>query len=275
MEPQHAPRLCSENFAMDRQEDVALGALASPSPCSHTRKCVLWEQRALGLDSLVLWTQPSLVLDWDGREPVLPGSALQVLGVGVHLSLEEGRALSRVRAQLHLASPAQPSSLPPALCFLLLCPGFLWWAPLPHPISPHPFSNLLFPGLTWECCSQGQPPAPECHKPLQPLLQHDPSLGPWALLSLASCLPLPPLLPFSLLLLPSSCLPSSTSHLPDSEHPPPHLSSPASHSAVSCCPPPLTFALFWIPPPPAQRHLYTCRRQKLLDSTWEEAQDLD
>ena len=79
-----------------------------------------------------------------------------------------------------MASPARPSSLPPVLCFLLLCPGFLWGAPLPHPISPHPFSNLFFSGLTWECCSRGHPPAPGCRKPApQPLLQHDPSPGLW------------------------------------------------------------------------------------------------
>ena len=81
-EHQHATRPCAKNFTIDRQEGVALGALASPSPCSHTRKCVLWEQRALGLDFLVLWTQPFLVLDWDGREPVSARVSLAGPGSG-------------------------------------------------------------------------------------------------------------------------------------------------------------------------------------------------
>lgn len=141
-----------------------------------------------------------------------------------------------MRAQLRLASPARPSSLPPVLCFLLLCPGFLWGAPLPHPISPHPFSNLFFSGLTWECCSRGHPPAPGCRKPApQPLLQHDPSPGLWGppfpcLLPSPPTAAAPSLSSFPLPASRATFLPVNASH---PICPPLHLTelSPATHSA--------------------------------------------
>lgn len=214
------PRPRSKHLVTDRQEDVPLGASASLSPCSRPGMCVLWEQRALSLDFWALWTQPAFVPDCEAGGLCLPGSPLLAPRVGVSLSLEEGRALSQGWHE----GPA-PHSLPRSAPSLPVCPAsFSCVLASSPPLSPQPLSDLLGPGLTWGCHSQGHPCSPgagdQCPLPSHSTTRSLPGTpGPPACCPFPRLRPSPPISAISSLSPASPFLPSHAgSCLAECEH---------------------------------------------------------